>query len=255
MRSVQLVLFLVLLFAPATYGAKIKTTEDLVSRMQKKYARSWYRTATFVQKTTDYDKDGNKKVSTWYEALSVPGSLRIDFTPIKEGNGILFTDRKIFSFKDGKQESTRPFVHPLMILGFDIYKLPAADVMETLKGLKFDLSILREDTWQGRPVYVVGAKPGDLHSPQFWIDQKNLYFVRMLRPAGKDGAQTQETQFNKYERLGGGWMAPEVIFKVDGQVRTTEEYSELRANPHSTLSSLTRNTGRAFTGESRSSAS
>ncbi len=31
--------------------------------------------------------------------------------------------------------------------------------------------------------------------------------------------------------LGGGWMAPEVIFKVDGQIRTTEEYSEMRANP------------------------
>jgi outer membrane lipoprotein-sorting protein len=212
-------------------AAKVKTTEDLVTAMQKKYAKSWYKTATFVQKTVDYDKDRNQKISTWYEALSVPGSLRIDFTPIKDGNGILFTDRKIFSFKDGKQESSKAFVHPLMILGFDIYKLPLADVMDTLKALKFDLTILREDTWQGRPVYVVGAKPGDLHSWQFWIDQKNLYFVRMLGPAGKDGTQTQETQFNKYQRLGGGWMAPEVIFKLDGKIRTTEEYSEMRANP------------------------
>lgn len=231
MRHVLLILFLLLLVAPAAYSAKIKTTEGLVAAMQKKYDKSWYRTATFVQKTTDYDKDGNKKVSTWYEALSVPGSLRIDFTPIKDGNGILFTDRKIYSFKDGKQESTRSYVHPLMILGFDIYKLPLADVIETLKELKFDLSSLREDTWQGRLVYVVGAKQGDVHSPQFWIDQKQLYFVRMLRPSGKDGTQTQETQFNKYQRLGGGWMAPEVIFKVDDQVRTTEEYSEMRANP------------------------
>jgi outer membrane lipoprotein-sorting protein len=231
MRSVLLVLCLALAIAPATYAAKIKTTEDLVSAMQKKYSKTWYQTATFVQKTTNIDKDGNKKVETWYEALSVPGSLRIDFTPIKDGNGILFTDRRIFSFKNGKQEGTRAFVHPLMILGFDIYKLPATDVIETLKGLKFDLAILREDTWQGRAVYVVGAKQGDLHSQQFWIDQENLYFVRMLRPGDKDGAQTQETQFNKYQRLGGGWMAPEVIFKVDGQVRTTEEYSELRANP------------------------
>jgi outer membrane lipoprotein-sorting protein len=226
-----LFLGLMLLVAPASYAAKIKATEDLVTAMQKKYARSWYKTATFVQKTVDYDKDGKQKVSTWYEALSVPGSLRIDFTPIKDGNGILFTDRKIFSFKDGKQESTREFVHPLMILGFDIYKLPLVEVMNTLKALKFDLAILREDTWQGRPVYVVGAKQGDLHSPQFWIDQKNLYFVRMLGPAGKDGTQTQETQFNKYQRLGGGWMAPEVIFKLDGKLRTTEEYSEMRANP------------------------
>ena len=103
--------------------------------------------------------------------------------------------------------------------------------MTALKGLKFDLSILREDTWQDRPVYVVGATAGDLLSPQFWIDKQQLYFVRMLRPGGKDGAQTQETQFNKYQRLGGGWIAPEVIFKVDGRVTTTEEYSEMRANP------------------------
>ena len=223
-------LFCLILIAPATYAAKIKTTEELVAAMQKKYGKSWYKTATFVQKTTDYDKDGNKKVSTWYEALSVPGSLRIDFTPVKEGNGILFAGNKIYSFKDGKLERSGPLVHPLMVLGFDIYKLPMAGVLETLKGLKFDLAIMREDIWQGRPVYIVGAKRGDLHSSQFWIDKKNLYFVRMLRPTGKDGAQTQETQFNKYQRLGGGWMAPEVIFKVDDQIRTTEEYSELRAN-------------------------
>ena len=226
-----ILLFCLVLIVPTSYAAKIKTMEDLVAAMQQKYGKSWYGTATFVQKTTDYDKDGNQKVSIWFEALSVPGSLRIDFTPVKEGNGILFTDRKVFSFKDGKQESSRPYVHPLMILGFDIYKLPAADVIDTLKALKFDLSILREDRWQGRPVYVVGAKAGDLHSPQFWIDQQNLYFVRMLRPAERDGMQTHETQFNKYQRLGGGWMAPEVILKVDGQVRTTEEYSEMRANP------------------------
>ena len=230
MRSVPLFLCLMLLVAPATYASKIKTTEELVAAMQKKYGKSWYKTATFVQKTTDYDKDGNKKVSTWYEALSVPGSLRIDFTPVKEGNGILFTGKKIYSFKDGKLERSGPLVHPLMVLGFDIYKLPRAEVLETLKGLKFDLTIMREDAWQGRPVYIVGAKQGDLHSAQFWIDQKNLYFVRLLRPTGKDGAQTQETQFNKYQRLGGGWMAPEVIFKIDDQIRTTEEYSELRAN-------------------------
>src|SRR5258707_4041777 len=138
MRSILMLLFLVVATAPIAYAAKIKTTEDLVSAMQKKYGKSWYRTATFVQKTTDYDKDGNQKISTWYEALSVPGSLRIDFTPIKDGNGILFTDRKIYSFKDGKQESTRAFVHPLMILGFDVYKLPTADVIKTLKDLKFD---------------------------------------------------------------------------------------------------------------------
>src|SRR5260370_28150560 len=101
--------------------------------MQQKYGKSWYQTATFVQKTSDYDKDGNKKVSTWYEALSVPGSLGIDVTPIKDGAGILFANYQIYSFKNGKAETNRPFVHPLMILGFDIYLLPPTEVMEKLK--------------------------------------------------------------------------------------------------------------------------
>jgi hypothetical protein len=230
MRYFILVTSLILVLAPATLGAKVTTTEQLIQAMQKKYANSWYKTATFVQKTTNIDPAGNKKVETWYEALSVPGSLRIDFTPIKDGNGILFTNGQIYTFKSGKIESNRPFVHPLMVLGFDIYRLPESNVIETLKGLKFDLSIFREDTWQGRPAYVVGAKAGDLHSPQFWIDQQDLYFVRMIRPGARDPAQTQETQFNKYQKLGGGWMAPEVIFTVDGKVVTTEEYSEMRAD-------------------------
>src|SRR5690242_8720799 len=230
MRHFISLVCLILVIAPAAFASKITTTDQLVQAMQKKYARSWYKTATFVQKTTNIDKDGNQKVETWYEAMSLPGSLRIDFTPTKDGNGILFTNSQIYVFKNGKVDSNRPFVHPLMVLGFDVYRLPQTDVIEKLKGLKFDLSIFRKDTWQGRPVYVVGAKSGDLHSPQFWIDQENLYFVRMIRPAGKDGAQTQETRFNKYRKLGGGWMAPEVIFMVDGKVLTTEKYSDMRAD-------------------------
>jgi outer membrane lipoprotein-sorting protein len=218
-----------LLFSTTSY-AKISNTNELVAAMQKQYGKSWYKTATFVQETTNFQPDGTSKVETWYEAMSVPGTLRIDFTPTSEGNGILFTGGKIYVFKNGKVDTERPFEHPLLILGFDIYRSPATDVIAKLQALKFDLSQFREDTWQGRPVYVVGAKAGDLHSPQFWIDQKDLYFVRMLRPSGKDGAQTQETQFNKYQKLGGGWIAPEVIFLVDGKVVTTEKYSEMRAD-------------------------
>src|SRR5437660_1624278 len=118
MRYVLFILCLMVYAAPVA-GKKITTSEDLIQAMQKKYGKSWYKTATFVQKTTEYEKDGTTKVSTWYEALSVPGSLRIDFAPVKDGNGILFTNGSIYSFKDGKVETTRPFVHPLMILGFD----------------------------------------------------------------------------------------------------------------------------------------
>jgi outer membrane lipoprotein-sorting protein len=230
MKYLFFLLAILLPALPFTSYAKITNTNDLIAAMQKKYGKSWYKTATFVQETTNIAPDGSSRVETWYEAMSVPGSLRIDFTPTSEGNGILFTDGNIYVFKNGKIENTRPFEHPLLILGFDIYRMPAAEVTTKLQALKFDLSQFRADTWQGRPVYVVGAKAGDLHSPQFWIDQENLYFVRMLGPAGKDGTQTQETQFNKYQKLGGGWIAPEVIFMIDGKIVTTEKYSQIRSD-------------------------
>lgn len=230
MRYFILVTSCILVLASSSMGAQITTTDQLIAAMQQKYAKKWYRTATFVQRTINIDSNGNRKEETWYEALSVPGSLRIDFTPTKDGNGILFTNNRIYVFKDGKTDNGRPFVHPLMVLAFDIYRLPHAEVIEKLRGLHFDLSVFREDTWQKRPVYVVGANQGDLHSAQFWIDQKNLYFVRMLSPMGMDGLQTQEIQFNKYRKLRGGWIAPEVVFLTDTRVTTIEEYSEIRGN-------------------------
>jgi len=229
-RRGLIILAALLAIMPVAQASNIKTGEDLIAAMRKKYAKSWYKNATFKQVTTDFEKDGTRKVGVWYEAIAIPGRLRIDFDPVKDGNGILFADDKIYTFKNGKLESSRPLTHPLVLLAFDVYFLPVEQTVAKLKQLKFDLSTMREDTWQGRAVYVVGAKPGDMHSPQFWIDKQRLYFVRMIRPVGKDGATTSETQFNNYQRLGGGWISPEVIFMIDGQTTTTEVYSEMRAN-------------------------
>jgi hypothetical protein len=123
----------------------------------------------------------------------------------------------------------RRTIHSFLLLGFDVYFLPVRQTLAKLKEFQFDLSILREDSWQDRPIYVVGAKKGDSHSPQFWIDKERLYFVRLLQPAGEDGSQTQEVQFNKYVRLAGCWISPEVVIKLDGEVVMTEEYSRIKA--------------------------
>jgi outer membrane lipoprotein-sorting protein len=208
----------------------IKTSEELIQAMRDRYAKTWYKTATFVQKTTDYTPEGESKASIWYEAMSLPGSLRIDFDPINDGNGLLFVNDSLHRFQKGELKQSQPLIHPLMVLGFDVYGLPVSDTIAKLKKIGFDLSILREDNWQGRPAYVVGAKAGELRSPQFWIDKERLYFVRMIQPAGPDKSKIQETQFNKYQKLKGGWISPEVIFMLDGKIRTTEEYSDIRGD-------------------------
>ena len=60
------------------------------------------------------------------------------------------------------------------------------------------------------------------------MTKDELLFVRLIQLGGKDKKSIQETQFNKYVRSGGGWVAAEVIFNVDGKTVTTEAYSEIR---------------------------
>ena len=197
MKIIKLTFLLILLAMPA-FAADIKTGDDVIAAMYKKYAGKWYKTLTFVQKTIHHQPDGTTTFEMWHEAMTVPGKLRIDFVDSKTGDGILFADGKIYSYRDGKPATGRPFVHPLMVLGFDVYGQPAATTVEQVKGLGIDLSVLHEEKWMGKDVYVVGAKQGDVTTPQFWVDKKDLVFVRLIQQSGRDKKSVAETQFNKY---------------------------------------------------------
>jgi hypothetical protein len=123
-------------------------------------------------------------------------------------------------------------VHPLLVLGFDVYFQPVEKTVAQLQTppRTINLSVLSEGTWDGRPVWIVGASAGDTHTPQFWVDKERLVFVRMLEPAPRDTAKTADTQFNKYAALAGGWVAAEVRFLLDGQEQFLEEYTQIQAN-------------------------
>ncbi len=197
----------------------------LIERMRQRYVGKWYRTLTFVQRTTLADG----RVETWYEAAELPGKLRIDIAPLDGKNTLLFRNDSLYEFKGGVLAESRPMIHPLMVLGFDVYAQPVDVTVRKLRELGFDLGRLHESTWEGRPAFVVGAAAGDTVTRQFWIDQERLYFVRMVEPGKKNPSARVETRFDKYIPLGQGWLETEVRFLVDGDTRMLEEYSEPRA--------------------------
>jgi len=224
------ILLIISIVSAACFAADIKSGDDLVAAMYKKYEGKWYKTLTFVQKTITHKADGTSTSETWYEALNAPGSLRIDVDPADKGNGILFTNGTIYQFKDGKSGPGNPFVHPLLVLGFDVYMQPVEKTVSQLKGIGIDMSIVHEDKWQGQDAYVVGAKQGDVNTPQFWVTKKDMLFVRLIQLGGRDRKSVRETLFNKYVKAKGGWVAAEVKFFVDGKPSTSEEYSDIQAD-------------------------
>ncbi len=218
-----------LIAVPAGATPKTGTTltgEEIIREMHRRYAGHWYKDLTFIQRTTYY----NPRTATvdsaqlWYESLTLGGNLRIDIAPLDAGNGIIFRNDSLYVFRNGQQAFGGPTVHPLLVLGFDIYEYEPEETISKLTALRFDLNKSYETTWQGRDVYVVGAESADDKSNQFWIDKERMVFVRSLQynPNGNE----REVQFNNYERLGGGWISPEVIFLANGRVTLVEEYGD-----------------------------
>lgn len=223
--------FLVLLLSLASSAQTISTPTQLIQAMQERYAGKWYRTLTFDQQSITHKPDGTTSTETWHEALLLPGRLRVDVGDRAAGNSMLFNNNRLYLFKAGKLADQRDYVHPLLVLGFDVYAQPADKTVQELKDLHIDMSTMHEENFNGRPTYVVGAKPGDLKTIQFWIDKEHLYFVRLLEPSQKNADVIQDVRFDDYKQVeGGGWVAEHVSIQIEGKVIFEERYSDVKIN-------------------------
>ena len=218
---------------PAAHAAptRIANGKDLLRAMHARYQHDWYETLTFQQASITHNPDGTDKTETWYEAALLPGNLRIDMGDPSQGNGALVTDGTLTRFQAGEATVSRPFVHMLLVLGFDVYRQSPRRTIEEVAGQGFDLTKLHEDTWEGAPVYVVGADAGDSKTKQIWIDEKRLLFVRLIEPDQRDATKTDDTRFTDYRRVSPGWVAARVELYIAGKNVFSEHYSDIRVNP------------------------
>jgi hypothetical protein len=215
---------------PVQRAPQLRTGQSVIDAMRDRYAGKWYNTLTFTQKTSRLLPNGTWNVQTWYEAMRLPGRLRIDFDPLSAGNGVLYVRDSQFVVQNGRPLRGDPGINPLLILGFDVYFSPVARTVARLRREGFDMTRVHETTFQGRPMLVVGARRGDFNRKQFWIDADRLVFVRMLEPTPRDAAKMQDIRFVNYERRGSAWIAPRVEIWTEGKLVFYEDYEEVRTN-------------------------
>ena len=208
----------------------IRSGDALLRAMHDRYQSSWYQTLTFTQKSTTYKPDGTSSVETWYEAASIPGKLRIDIGPPADGKGYVLVDGDVSIIKDNKVVGTRHSVNMLLVLGFDVNRQDPETTIKVVKGEGYDLSKLHEDTWEGKPAYVVGADQGDLKSKQFWVAKDTLLFVRVIEPAQGEPGKLDDIRFTNYRPLAGAWIAAGVEVWSEGKKVFSEDYTDIQAN-------------------------
>jgi hypothetical protein len=209
---------------------EIRDGEALLRAMHDRYQSSWYKTVTFTQKSTTYKPDGTSSAETWHEAALLPGRLRIDIGEPSKNDGYVLVDGTVTIVKDGKIAGTRPLVNMLLVLGFDVYRQDPETTIKIVKGEGYDLSKLREDTWEGKPAYVVGADKGDLKTRQFWIAKDSLLFVRVIEPSRSEPTKVDDIRFTDYRPLEGTWIAARVEIYSEGKMVFTEDYTEIKGN-------------------------
>jgi hypothetical protein len=197
-----------------------QTGRDVVARMHDRWQGKWFRTFTFVQRTTFPDK----RAQTWYETIANPGRLRIDFGPVDSMNTAIIKNDSVYQFKRGQPSGPHPYPNTLGIVLSDVYAQPVAETVAQLERHGVDLSKLRADTLRGQRVWVIGAAAGDSTSSQLWIDQQRLLLVR-IRESGPGGT----TMVGDVLRRASGAIPVEtqMAFSEGGKEIQREEYTQL----------------------------
>lgn len=201
---------------------------DVVRAMHDRYAGRWYRDLALVQTVRyhsappDGRPGGIDSVRVWYESIRLPGVVRSDMAPLDDGNSQLFASGSWHLFTADSLVSARPGLHPVLLLGFDVYVQPIEETLAGIQRFGIDPSPVREDEWEGRPVFVVGSADPDDDARQFWVDSELLLLRRLLWTSS--GGVRREVRFDAYEPLGGGWIATELSFLRDGRTEVDERY-------------------------------
>jgi hypothetical protein len=221
------------LMAAAPFPAPAQSAgRAVLQRMHDAYAGKWYRTLTFVQKTTIYRPGAPERVQTWHESLRyTPQSgvqLRIDNGDLTAGNGSLSTMDSTWIMRAGMVAQVRTPGNPFLVWIEGVYVQPMDETEAQVKALGVDLHKVRHGTWRDRPVTIIGAAtPDDTTSSQAWIDDERQVIVRMIVA---DPASPLDVLLDDYQRAGNGWLETKVDIYSGGILRQREEYSDYKVD-------------------------
>ena len=214
--------FLILLFLIMICQTNAIAQKSIIFKMKKKWEGKWAPNMKFEQNVYLYKDEKIVKEQIWQEILNSPRNLHIRFDGFETGNGMLFKNDSVSYFSKGIVTKKEKRIHHLLLLGFDVFFLPISETEEKLRNMGFNLDLSHEKSFENRKVIVVGSKDeNDITSSQFWIDKKNLYFVRAILNTNNS---ISDIEFKNYKTIEKYPVATEISFKTNGKMTMVEKY-------------------------------
>lgn len=220
------ILSALLLLTMPFIGHKDLDPTTLLQKMYARYHGKWHTNLSFNQTTERYKNDSLIKSQTWFEHILYPDKLRIDFDSLKSGNGVIFRNDSTYVISKNKLTRSVKNENELIFFLGGMYFVPFDQVLSHFKDLHYDLSKFHEDTWQGKPVYVIGSDKADEKVNQLWIDKEKLVAVRFIK---YDGVTKEEGTFDNQVKLKNAWSETLCKFYVNDHILQVEKYHDVVA--------------------------
>ena len=175
MKNSTITFSLIVVFLLTAVTVNSQTAEEIIQQAQAKYSQAHFKNVSFKQNTIFYGvNESVARTQIWYQALSIPGKQAIKFDDKGSNNGILFRDGLQYGYANGELIQKAERLNEVMILGFDMFVQPISKTLEQIDLMGIDYTLMYEDEWQSRPVYVIGVSEPSLNKPQFWLHKEEL---------------------------------------------------------------------------------
>lgn len=218
--------FLTSLFCSLCSFAQTKpeqpAAKELLQTMHKRYYQAPCKIYTFSQKNTHYKNDTVSGHSEWHESIEFPDKFKIEFGSKGSGNFVVFKNDSVFNYQKNKFLKSRADSNTLLLLLGGMYYRSLEDVIERLQKAKYNFSTCSEQVWNGKNVFVVGAKQGELGVNQFWVDEDTYCVLRIIERM--NNGDTMDMRFESHQKLCSGFVENKVSFRRNGHLEQVEEY-------------------------------
>lgn len=131
----------------------------------------------------------------------LPGRLRFDTPAESRPTTLVRVRHQTTLFRSGKRVASASAVDLRSLLTFDVFAQGVDTTIMWLDSARIRFGLARQDRFDGRRAWVVGAADGDSTSEQFWVDADRWRLLRVIQRDPQARNVLSDVRFVQYTEL------------------------------------------------------